>query len=256
MIKSLAINQLTEEQLVNWYAKIEANKKFVDFYTSELKKFQGPMLEINCGTGEILSKLLSAGISCDGLESSSEQIKICNNHLSEMNLTTNLYNLDFTDFNLPNKYNTIFIPQATFCMISDIEKAKHFLANVFSLLENGGSLIFDVFIPWKDIAEYDSRQWKIGNTLFDLETSEDFVHSYNYSFDLSEQIRIVHSKYELYKNGELVAQYFDVSKSRWYGNNELTMILESIGFNTIEKRKIFENNGNDYSTLFIASKLK
>ena len=41
-----AINQLTEEQLVNWYAKIEANKKFVDFYTSELKKF--PHLPMIC----------------------------------------------------------------------------------------------------------------------------------------------------------------------------------------------------------------
>jgi hypothetical protein len=125
-----------------------------------------------------------------------------------------------------------------------------------SSLENGGTLILDIFVPWKSLLSNLDNCWKIGKTFYDIETGEDFVYSYFDSFDLSKQIRTTHSKYELYLNGELQSVRLDVVRNHWYGDNEFKLMLEKAGFDSVEYKQIFRKSDRDYSTLFIASKLK
>lgn len=255
MAKQITIRELTESELIEWYYKSSETKKYVDFYVEELKKYHQPMLEINCGTGEILKSLVASGIACDGLDCAAEQIKICGEELTRNNLESTLYNFDYNNYSLPNKYNTIFIPQSTLCMISDLGAVKQFLKNVYETLENGGSLLFDLYIPWKDITDYHSNKWSSGNAIENPETGEIFVYSYSCDIDLAKQIRTTNSKYELYKDGKLVSVHFDTSQSRWFTDNEMHMLLEEIGFSSVSSTKIFQDSDLDYSTLFVASKL-
>lgn len=255
MAKEITIRELSENELIDWYYKSAETKKFVDFYVSELKKYQQPMLEINCGTGEILKNLLANGIECHGLDCAAEQVKICSEDLSQQNLNSTLYSFDYENFTLPQQYNTIFIPQSSFCLIHDLDTAKQFLKNIYNALQNGGTLIFDLYIPWKDITDYHTNKWTSGNSIENPETGEIFVYSYHCDLDLPNQIKTTHSKYELYKDGKLISVHFDVSQSRWYTDNEMKTILEDIGFNSITKTKILQDSDLDYSTLFVASKL-
>ena len=134
MAKEITIRELTENELIEWYYKSAETKKYVEFYVSELKKYQQPMLEINCGTGEILKSLVAEGIVCHGLDCAADQVKICGDELTRQNLESTLYSFDYNHFSLPNKYNTIFIPQSTLCMISDLDAVKQFLINIKAVL--------------------------------------------------------------------------------------------------------------------------
>ena len=212
---------MTEEQLAELYSKLDLqDEEVIQYYVNLLQKYKGPMLEINCGTGNILVKLQEMGIRCDGLDASVSQLKMCSEKLISLGLEAQLFNTDFSDFNLPNKYNAIFIPKGTFCIIADYDKAFHCLQMLSSSLENGGTLILDIFVPWKSLLSNLDNCWKIGKTFYDIETGEDFVYSYFDSFDLSKQIRTTHSKYELYLNGELQSVRLDVVRYHWYGDNE------------------------------------
>lgn len=255
MAKEITIRELTENELIEWYYKSAETKKYVEFYVSELKKYQQPMLEINCGTGEILKRLVEEGIVCHGLDCAADQVKICGDELTRMNLESTLYSFDYNNFSLPNKYNTIFIPQSTLCMISDLDAVKQFLKNIYESLENGGTLLFDLFIPWKDITDYHSNKWSSGNAIENQETGEIFVYSYSCDIDLAKQIRTTNSKYELYKDGKLISVHFDTAQSRWFTDNEMQIILEDIGFSSVSYSKIFQESELDYSTLFVATKL-
>jgi len=248
---------ITEEQLAEWYSKLEIGEdSCIDFYVDILKKYKAPMLEVNCGTGKILTRLQELGVYCDGLEASKEQLSICSERLNAIGKEAQLFNADFSDVILPNKYNAIFIPHGTFCIIADIEKAKHCLDLFFSALENGGTLVLDVFVPWKAIEKHNDKCWKISRTYYDPKTGEDFVFSYFDDFDFASQVRTTHLKYEVFCNGELVSVRFDVVRNHWYGNNELKLMLEKAGFDSVTSETVFYKSSDDYSTLFTASKLK
>jgi len=248
---------ISEKQLATWYSKTEKwEDRFTELYSSLLKDYKSPMLEVNCGTGKILTALHNSGIYCDGLEASAEQLDVCNQKLVEEGWQAQLFNADFSEFTFPKKYNTIFIPNGSFCIIDEVDKAMHCLENIASALENGGTLILDIFVPWQRIISRDNKVWKVGGMEYNAETGEEFIFSYFDDFDLSAQIRTIHSKYEIFTNGEITSVRFDVSKTHWYGDNEFVMMLEKAGFGNISFRKIFENSPDDYSTLFIASKLQ
>lgn len=254
---SKLIETISEEQLAGWYSKIQDNTAiYVDFYTDLLKNYKAPMLEINCGAGEILSRLQERGIYCDGLEASAQQLDVCNRKLVEAGKQAQLYNTELEGFTFPKKYNTIFIPYGSFCIIDCFESALHCLESIASSLENGGVLIMDIFIPWKRICSKKERVWKIGHTKTDPQTGEEFVFSFFDDFDLAAQIRTVHSKYEIFQNGEIKSVRLDTVQTRWYSDSEFKMLLEKAGFDNVSFKKIFAKSDDDYSTLFIASKLK
>lgn len=257
MTDSKSTKYLSEDKLAGLYSKIEDSEdNLVEFYVNLLQNYQAPMLEVNCGTGLILSKLQELGIACDGVEASAEQLRVCSERLNSIGKNAHLYNTDFADFEFPNKYRAIFVPNGTFCMIADYDKAFHCLEMLESSLENGGTLIMDIFVPWKSLTNRNNNSWKIGKSLFDPKTGEDFVFSYYDSFDLSKQIRTTHSKYELFVNGELNSVRLDVVRNHWYGDNEFALMLEKAGFDNVSYQRIFEKSEDEYSTLFIASKLK
>ena len=249
-------NKLNDDNLTQWY-KMSDNEAADDakFYVSELKKYSEPMLEVGFANGFVLTELLKSGIQCDGLESSEKQLTICKQNLEASGLTSTLYNADFSDFISQKKYKTIFVPRGTFCLITDYNLAKNCLKNYAMSLELGGTLLLETFVPWNGIVSSKEKIWKIGSKVTDENSGETFIYSYCESFDLSEQIRSVLGKYELFADGELVASRLDNVKSRWYGINEIKLMLQEAGFSKVDYKNIFVKNQFEYSTLFTATKL-
>ena len=257
MTNQMIKNQfLSDENLSQWYLLSDTESSVMaDFYIKELSNFSSPMLEVNCGNGVILRELLKRDIVCDGVEGSADQIKICKENLESQGLTALLYNDDFSDFIPQKKYNTIFIPRGTFSMITDYKHAQRCLSNFFSALENGGSLLIETFVPWKGISSSLDKNWKIGKTVFNTDTNQTFVYSHCDSFDFDEQVCTSLAKYELFDEGRLVESRLDTISSRWYGCNEMKLMLKNAGFDKIDSKQIFVKNSLEYSTFFVATKI-
>lgn len=231
-VKKKLTETISEEQLSTWYSKINVNKdNFTNFYVDLLTKdFEMPMLEINCGAGNILNKLSEKGIICEGI------------------------NEDICNYVFEKKYRTIFVPYASFCALEDFSDAIKALKNIFSALDSGGRLAIDIYIPWDDLLSKNDKTWKIGGECFDNTTNQEFVFSYYDDFNLADQVRTMHTKYEIFSLGEILSSRYEVVKTRWYSDTEFMLMLDKIGFKNIVIQKIFEKSLSNYSTLFLAEK--
>lgn len=243
-------------EIPEWYdIMLSEENKDIKFYIDVLKNYNSPFLELSCGTGRILLEAIKNGLKVDGTDSSKEMITICREKIKNYNFSSNLYLQEIENLSINKKYNTIYIPGGTFGLISDAEKAQNTLRKIYNHLNNGGSLLLDIFIPWEQILSNQSDMWRIGKSAFCDDTNEHFLVSFSDLFDLTNQIRTMNIKYETFKDNNLIDTQFDVVNMRWYSINEFSLMLEKAGFTKIEHQNIDQFAMQEYSTFFKAIKL-
>ncbi|KAF5295795.1 hypothetical protein FQA39_LY12968 [Lamprigera yunnana] len=62
-------------------------------------------------------------------------------------MKTDLYLSDLQDFKHSKKFESIIMPNGSFCLITDLEKVKKVLLNFKALLENNGQIYIDLIFP-------------------------------------------------------------------------------------------------------------
>lgn len=246
-----------EIQTEEWLDLLLQNEREdIYLYKSLLNVSSEPVLELFSNTGRITLELLKENIKVECLETNDKFISIASDKLERNGLKTKFYNYPIKDLNTLNTFNTIFSAGGSFLLVEDYEEALKSLKKIYSLLNNGGLFIVDIFIPWKQIIANQQNLWKIGRIAEDNVKSEKMIVYYSENFDLKNQVRILDSKYELYKNDRFVTAQFATSRIKWFSVNEFSLMLEKVGFSKIETRNvnIFSNQGE--STLYIANKLE
>ncbi|MCP4970965.1 MAG: class I SAM-dependent methyltransferase, partial [Arcobacter sp.] len=136
------------------YAKIEEYLNFEDevkelhkaFLTIIFEKGLDDIIDIGCGQGAFMMHLMANKVKTYGIDLSSEQIKICQNH--------NL-NADFLPLSEVNeKFNCA---TAIFDVINYIkeEDLKKFFIDAFKILNKDGYFIFDIntFFGFDEVAQ-------------------------------------------------------------------------------------------------------
>jgi len=256
---SLHTNKITEARtsLGEWYDLIMENQmNVIHNYVSILEKHKSDFLELSSGTGRILTQLLQKSLMAEGLEIGSELRQICAKRLQKHDLQTNIYAQTPETLSLSKKYGTIYSVGGTFCLVTDLRIVTEYLRKLYQLLLNGGSLIIELFVPWKQIISDKPDVWKTGKTAYNPKTGEQLIVQYSDIFDFSQQIRQMHSRYDVYKNNELWYAHYDMVETRWYGINEFTLMLEKAGFHKIECTVVKDNPFHEHAMLFTATKLE
>lgn len=209
----------------------------IEYYTERLKKNGGRTLEAMVGSGRVIIPLLEAGIEVDGTDYSGEMLASCQQRLDEKGLSANLFQSNLQNLILPQKYKNIIIPGGSFLLIEKREESKQALKQIFNHLEEGGNLILDIFLPTDNF-----EAGKVLRTLTvncpdgDIITMEDKLVEVNFL----EQYKVSYLKYEKWREGNLIQTELQRFAIRWYGIEELKLILESVGFKEVTVSADFE----------------
>lgn len=235
---------------------LDNEAEYINFYKNILIKSQQPILELNAGTGKLNIELLKENLDIDYHDENINFIQKFTEKLERNNLSSKIYNQKLQFLSLPKNYNTVFAGGNSFLLIDNEDDALNVLKKIYQYLNNGGRFIVDIYIPWQQILSDNKKLWKTGNIIENKETSEKLIIYFSEDIDLHKQIRIINSKYELYKNNCLQNTFFETTKVKWYSINEFKYMLEKTGFSKIEiyNQKIY--NHQESSTVFIASKLE
>jgi SAM-dependent methyltransferase len=140
-----------------------------------------------------------------------------------------LFVADLVNLQLPYRYEAIIIPSGSLMLIQDRSSSIQVLQNLYDHLDPGGKLIFDLFLP--DItqpASIDTSTIHLpdGDTItVEVRTTEvNLLHQYKTNL----------IRYEQWHQGKLVGTEMQELTLRWYGMEELRLVLEKIGFTDIE----------------------
>lgn len=209
----------------------------IEYYTNRLKENGGHTLEAMVGSGRVIIPLLEAGLKVDGMDYSAEMLASCQKRLDERSLSCNLYQSDLQQLELPRKYDNIIIPGGSFLLIEKRKESRQALEQMYEYLEVGGRLIFDIFLPTDNF-----EAGKVLRTLTvdcpngDIITMEDKLVDVNFF----EQYKVSYLKYEKWSKGSLIQTELQRFAIRWYGIEELKLIMESIGFRNVSISADFE----------------
>jgi SAM-dependent methyltransferase len=201
----------------------------IEFYQGKLKDCKGRILEAMVGSGRVIIPLLESGLKVDGVDDSPEMLASCRRRLEERDLKADLFESNLQNIDLPHQYEAIIIPGGSFLLIDDRRESIQALRKLHDHLEPGGRLIMDVFLP---DGQFDTG--KVNTSVFPLPGGDTItMESKLVEVDFFYQRKVTHLKYEKWRNGSLIDTELQRFALRWYGVEELRLILKEIGFSTI-----------------------
>lgn len=203
----------------------------LEFYKNLLLPVEGYILEAGVGNGRLLIPLLRYKLNVIGVDKSLEMIEICKQNMNMAGLNASIIHTTLENYVENNFFEFIIMPNASFCLLENREKANIVLKNFYNSLKSGGTLAIDLIFPidFKAGTKH-SMEHKLNN---------DHVVVENYSKEINwyEQYTINEIKYYVDQN----LCETQLMKLRWYGVKEFEEMLSNIGFTDIEVIKNYNN---------------
>ncbi|MFO7655838.1 MAG: class I SAM-dependent methyltransferase [Bacteroidales bacterium] len=151
------------------------------FFLNVINETRGPVLEIGVGTGRFFTTALQQGADIYGIDISKGMVEVLKKKLAaEHHSRITIGNACFMKLN--RKFDLIIAPFRVFSHITEVKDQLKFLNNVWDHLHDGGTFIFDLFVPDPELlhkgvnnlvdfeGEYepDKKLRRISNTVPDL----------------------------------------------------------------------------------------
>jgi ubiquinone/menaquinone biosynthesis C-methylase UbiE len=174
---------------------------------------------------------LDAGLDVEGVDCSKDMLEICKDKAEKNGQYPVLYDQYMQNLNLPKTYKTIYIPAASFILLSEREDAMNALKRIYAHLDYEGQTLIPLFIP-KDPFTKKDEEWVPGFKGTRKDGSEVVVSSKS-TYHFLEQIQTKIERYEVSKDGKLLDTQYSTTKMRWYFKYEFIMMLEKVGFKDI-----------------------
>jgi len=191
-----------------------------------LQAYPGTALELGCGSGRLLLPLLKNGYLIEGLDNSTDMLRLC----SEQNEDALLHHAGMDDFTTGSLYGAITIPAFTLQLLPYDQIASIF-SNIHEHLHPGGGLYFTTFIPWAEITgELEEGKWFLDQETKLADGNTARCHT-KFEIKRLSQTMIREHRYEILSTDEYV---LDSSASThhltWYWPREIRELLQQAGF--------------------------
>ena len=205
------------------------------FYRDYAMKANGLILEPMCGTGRFLLPLLEEGFNVHGFDASNHMLEVLHAKATPKNLKPTVWKGFVEDLQRPEKYNLIFIPSGSFCLIIDPVQVENSLKAIYDHLADGGIFLFEAetlhAVPqagiWRGSVWPKSNGQKI--ILSQLATRQD-------------DICISLCKYELMEAGKIIHTEIEELRVKIYEQDQLMEMLKSAGFKHIRTLQAFDQS--------------
>lgn len=224
-------------------SKPNAPKDAYQFYHSYAAETNGPILEPMCGTGRFLLPLAEEGFDIHGFDASNPMLKKLHIKAAAKNLKPKVWHGFIEDLSQNDKYQLIFIPSGSFCLITENNVIENALKTIYQHLEVNGLFVFEVdtlnSVP-KELGIWRGSNWQKEDgkaILFSQLTT------------LKDEICYSIGKYELMDGNKVIQTEIEEYKIRIYQEqNYLLNQLKKVGFKEIRLIKAFDRNASPDET--------
>lgn len=139
-------------KIARYYDKICARAFDTRFFDGYASKTGGPILELACGTGRILTSIAKLGFEVVGLDLSSDMLEVFREKISKDKDLANRVELvcgDMESFDLKRKFNLIFISNSSFLLVESDSGKLNVLNCMARHLSDDGLCIIDNY-PYRE----------------------------------------------------------------------------------------------------------
>ena len=135
------------DELAEFYDLIYSEHYDLEFYLREARNAHGPVLEVACGTGRILLKLLQEGIDVTGVDLSENMIGVLKKKAQALGIAPDVRIGDMRDFRIGRKFRLIIVPYRSFLHLRSDKERREALLTFKAHLESGGRLVLHTYEP-------------------------------------------------------------------------------------------------------------
>ena len=207
------------------------------FYRDVIISSGQPALDVGCGTGRLLLDFLAQGIDIDGVDNSPEMLALCGEKAQRLGLRPILFQQAMETLALPRRYRTIIVPSSSFQLVTDPVLAAQAMDRFFAHLEPGGTLVMPFMVLWPGPADGTvvAEEWRI---VGERVRAEDGILVRRWSrstFDLAAQLEHTQDRYELLRDGMVVAseEFSRSPATRGYTQQQAVDLYRAAGFTNI-----------------------
>jgi SAM-dependent methyltransferase len=212
--------------------KPEAPPDAFDFYLAEAERARGAILEPMCGSGRFLLPLLARGFDIVGSDASAHMLAACREHAQRLGLEPALRKERLDALTSDRSYGLIFIPSGSFCLITDEAAALAGLVRVRELLAANGRFIVEIERRDRTRCSELSGTW--GGRWVTRPDGAKIVLSWLSQYVAPTGISSALHRYDLLKEGRLLAQELEDFELKLYELAEFHELLARAGFSQIQ----------------------
>jgi SAM-dependent methyltransferase len=120
---------------------------FLSFYRTLARSQNGNVLELGCGTGQLLIPISELGLLCTGLDNHPGMLAAATEQAQAAGADIDLVEADMRDFSFDERFALIFVARNSLLHLHTYGDFEKFFSAAKEHLEPGGMLAFDVFNP-------------------------------------------------------------------------------------------------------------
>ncbi len=223
----------------------------------------GPALDVGCGTGRLLLRLLREKFDVDGLDISADMLARCTEKARQLGLKPKLYQQAMQQMELPRRYATIFISCGSFSSVTSLNEAWETLVRINAHLIDGGLLVFNLFWPFSEGKILSSKpfgalgEWREIWRHEQPDGSTIAQQLMRLKLDRVEQLLYAKRRYQQIRDGAVIAEEIFDDNERWYYKHEMILMLEKTGFHAVQVKGDWTHtdfNESHSSLVFLARK--
>lgn len=203
----------------------------VDFYLDEAMRANGPVLEVACGTGRILLRLLQHEIDVWGIDISQPMLDRLEEKARRMSLQARVARADMRDFSLPERFALIIVPFRSLLHMETEEDRVAALSCFRQHLAPNGRLALNFFAPSVATPATSVGGLRLGREFVDPDTRRRFKAWQSVNNDLEHQRQTIEWMLEeLSGSGDVVGRNNLSLSLRWIHKSEFECLLKAAGY--------------------------
>jgi SAM-dependent methyltransferase len=222
--------------------KPDAPPDAFEFYERYACAADGSIHEPMCGTGRFLLPLLARGLDISGSDTSQEMLEACRQRARELGVEPRLTQQPLQQLSCETPPQLIFIPSGSFGLLIDDGAVKTALERAREVLAPGGLFVVEAerLLP---AAPDTSGTW--GGRWLERPDGAKLVFSWLTQYSGAANVTTTLHRYELVKDGQLLATELEDFRVRSYAAEEFAALLEQAGFSEIRVLKPYADVAAD-----------
>jgi SAM-dependent methyltransferase len=120
---------------------------YAPFYADRARREGGPVLELACGTGQLIVPIARSGVRATGIDLSAEMLEAARDRARAASADVDLVEGDMRDFDLDERFGLVYVARNSLLHLHETDDLLACFGAVRRHLRPGGAFVFDVFNP-------------------------------------------------------------------------------------------------------------